>query len=236
MGAAGALPGWILTKHQTAGRGSRGRDWLSDPGNFAASLLFRPDTPPATAALRSFTAALALAHTFEALGLEQAAITLKWPNDVLVQGRKSAGILLESSGIGDQLSYLIVGIGVNLNSSPPKEALRKNALAATSLSEHLEQVPTPEQFLDYLAPTFDVLEQRLVNFGFDSIRLEWLGRAANVKQIVTIQSGREMLCGMIETLDDTGALVLATEKGRRVISTGEIFFTEATPNPILQQS
>jgi BirA family biotin operon repressor/biotin-[acetyl-CoA-carboxylase] ligase len=95
-----AGPEWLLALEQTAGHGRRGRAWASPPGNFFASLVMRPDGPPAAAALRSFVAALALREAFIAATGRAEALSLKWPNDVLLNGGKVAGILLESVGAG----------------------------------------------------------------------------------------------------------------------------------------
>ncbi|MEM8788325.1 MAG: biotin--[acetyl-CoA-carboxylase] ligase [Pseudomonadota bacterium] len=89
-------PFWLRADRQTAARGRRGRAWAMAAGNFAASAVLTPPGGPAAAALRSFTASLALAEAFEALGVARDALALKWPNDVLLDGGKVAGILLET--------------------------------------------------------------------------------------------------------------------------------------------
>ena len=115
-------PTWILALRQTAGRGRRGRAWTDPAGNFAATLVMRLDEPPARLALRSFVAALALHDALAAAtGLPQG-FALKWPNDVLLNGGKLSGILLESPGAG----VLALGIGVNLRHAP--EADRKSVV------------------------------------------------------------------------------------------------------------
>jgi BirA family biotin operon repressor/biotin-[acetyl-CoA-carboxylase] ligase len=111
-------PTWICALEQTAARGRRGRAWANPPGNFAASLVLRPEGAPGHAALRSFVAALALRDAFLAAGAPEAALSLKWPNDVLLNGGKVAGILLESIGAGGRIDSLIIGIGVNLAAAP----------------------------------------------------------------------------------------------------------------------
>ncbi len=224
MGTAGAPHGWVMARHQTSGRGSRGRNWHSATGNFAASLLLRPDATPQSAALRSFVAALALAETFEELGVAPNAIALKWPNDALISGKKCAGILLESSGSGQKLDYIVVGIGINLASAPERDNLPSNALPATTVGENIGTVPEAEHTLDILAPAYDALEHSMQTYGFEPIRQAWLARAANRGHLITAQIGQEIVSGVFETLDETGALVLTTATGPRRISTGEIFF------------
>ncbi|MDK2775208.1 MAG: biotin--[acetyl-CoA-carboxylase] ligase, partial [Tabrizicola sp.] len=117
---AAGLPGptWIIAGLQTAGRGRRARPWASPQGNFHATLVLKPVEPPEHVALRSFAAALALRDALVALtGLPQG-FTLKWPNDVLCNGGKLAGILLESQGLGGPDPVLCIGIGVNLIAAP----------------------------------------------------------------------------------------------------------------------
>ncbi|MCX8507888.1 MAG: biotin--[acetyl-CoA-carboxylase] ligase, partial [Rhodobacteraceae bacterium] len=121
-------PTWIMARRQTAARGRRGRVWISPAGNFAASLLMRPSGDAAQAALRSFIAALALADSLADLSGPRAHISLKWPNDVLLNGGKVAGILLESVGQGAGLGHLVIGIGVNLVAAPPPEAVEPGAM------------------------------------------------------------------------------------------------------------
>ena len=139
-------PCWILALRQTAGRGRRGRAWADPAGNFSATLALRLDEPPARLALRSFIAALALHEALVGLtGLPQA-FALKWPNDLLLNGGKLSGILLESAGGGQ----LALGIGVNLRSAPPAEP--GAAFAPVSLRGETGLSVTPEALLDALAP------------------------------------------------------------------------------------
>ena len=109
---APTVPTWIMARKQTAAKGRRGRAWSMPPGNFAASFAWRPGGDPARMALRSFTASLALHDVLTAMGA--AGLSLKWPNDVLLNERKLAGILLEAP----QPGLLILGIGVNLTAAP----------------------------------------------------------------------------------------------------------------------
>ncbi|HDZ82183.1 MAG TPA: biotin--[acetyl-CoA-carboxylase] ligase, partial [Roseobacter sp.] len=122
-------PTWILAQEQTAARGRRGRSWATPRGNFAATLMLRHGEEPASAALRSFVASLALRRAFVAITRDESAFALKWPNDVLLNGGKVAGILLES--IGD---HLAIGIGVNLAHAPGADQVEANALRPVSIA------------------------------------------------------------------------------------------------------
>ena len=145
---------WILAGVQTAGRGRRARPWSSPPGNFHGTLVLKPFEPPETVALRSFAAALALRDAFVDLtGLPQG-FALKWPNDVLCNGGKIAGILLESQGLNTPDPVLCIGIGVNLSAAPDPSQVEPGALPPGSLLQETGLRITPEAFLEALAPAW----------------------------------------------------------------------------------
>ncbi|MDG4649075.1 biotin--[acetyl-CoA-carboxylase] ligase [Roseibacterium sp. SDUM158017] len=218
-------PEWVLALRQTAGRGRRGRAWAMPEGNFAASLVMRPEGAPAEAALRSFVAALALRDAFVAAGVAEGDITLKWPNDVLVRGGKAAGILLESMGDGrGGVAHLVVGIGVNLAEAPPAASLEAGALAPVSLKADAGIGITPEAFLDLLAPAFAHRESQMAIYGFAPIRAAWLRGAARLGETVTARLPKEEIAGTFRDIDAGGNIVLETPKGRRAIAAAEIFF------------
>ncbi len=217
-------PSWILARRQTAARGRRGREWVSPEGNFAASLVMRPSGAPAEAALRSFVAALALADTLETVCGPCATVALKWPNDVLLNGGKVAGILLESVGQGGSVRHLVIGIGVNLVAAPPKEVVEPGAMVPVSVLGETGIRIAPEEFLDYLAAAFARWEAQLVTYGFAPIRNAWLSRAAKLGQKITARTVTEAIEGTFETIAEDGALVLATAQGRRNVPAADIFF------------
>jgi BirA family biotin operon repressor/biotin-[acetyl-CoA-carboxylase] ligase len=217
-------PCWILAHDQTGGRGRRGRPWQSLPGNFYGTLVERPAGPPDRVALRSFAAALALAGALDALTGQPAAVTLKWPNDVLLNGGKVAGILLEALGAGRGVAHLAVGIGINLAAAPPPQAVEPGAVPPVSvLAETGLRVP-PEAMLDALAPAYAQWSGRLDAEGFGPLRTAWLARAARLGQVIRARTGTRDRSGRFETIDATGALVLATGDGRETIAAAEVFF------------
>lgn len=219
-----AAPTWILAHRQTAGHGRRGRAWASPPGNFAATLVFRPEGPPERVALYSFVAALALFDALAQASGRPEALTLKWPNDVLLNGGKVAGILLESIGPGGGVTHLAIGIGVNLREAPEPRELEPDALRAVSLLSETGAAVTPEEFLDLLAPAFSFWQGRFSTYGFGPIREAWLAKAARLGQTITARTGAETISGRFETVDDRGNLVLSTPKGRRAIAAADIHF------------
>jgi len=218
-------PCWILAHEQTAGIGRRGRMWSTQAGNFAATLLQPMNIPLNQAALQSFTAALALRDAFIAVGGNADDFNLKWPNDVLLKGGKVAGILLETMGKGP--SHLCIGIGVNLAHAPSTTALEATATPPKSLIGDAQLHVTAEQFLAALAAAFDARQMQFQQGGFDAIRRDWLKHAVKLGEQIIARTISEEIQGRFETVDETGALVLHTDKGLRYITAAEIFFGES---------
>lgn len=217
-------PEWVLALEQTAGHGRRGRAWSSGRGNFMASLVMRPEESPETVALRSFVAALALRDALiDATGRAEG-LALKWPNDVLLNGGKVAGILLESIGAGARVDHLIIGIGVNLATAPAASEVEPGATPPVSLASETGALVTPEEFLDLLAPAYARHEANFATYGFAPIRTAWLAGAARLGETVTARTMRETVTGRFDTVDASGNLVLQTAKGPRAIAAAEIFF------------
>jgi len=187
-------------------------------------LVMFPKGDPGQVALRSFVAALALFDACVALTGRSVGFALKWPNDVLLNGGKLAGILLESSGQGAGVAHLSVGIGVNLVAAPPVEAVEAGALRPVSLLSETGIEVTAQEFLEALAPAFAGYEAQLVTYGFDPIRAAWLDRAARLGQRITARTGNSETTGRFETVDGRGNLVLMTAKGRVSIPAADIYF------------
>ncbi|MFC2967238.1 biotin--[acetyl-CoA-carboxylase] ligase [Acidimangrovimonas pyrenivorans] len=219
-----AGPAWILAHEQTAARGRRGRAWSMPKGNFAATLVMRPTERPEQVALRSFVAALALDDAFAAASGRPQSFALKWPNDVLLNGGKVAGILLESAGQGGAVSHLAIGIGINLVAAPGADQVEPGALRPVSLLSETGAMVTPEEFLDLLAPAYAAREAQFRTYGFEPIRTAWLARAARLGERIVARTTSESHEGTFETVDAAGNLVLNTAQGRRAIPAAEVFF------------
>lgn len=220
-GAAG--PVWISAGLQTAGRGRRGRAWSTATGNLAATLLTLTDRPPAEAAQLSFVAALAacdLADTCLGVG----AARLKWPNDVLVHGRKAVGILVESGARADGRLWLAVGIGVNLKHAP-----MDTERPATAFAEHMAgPPPEPLAALEVLADAFERWRSAWAVQGFAPIAADWTARASGLGQRCEARLPNRTLSGVAEGLDNDGALRLRLDDGAlERITAGDVFFGEA---------
>jgi BirA family biotin operon repressor/biotin-[acetyl-CoA-carboxylase] ligase len=219
LAAAGAPAGTLVwARAQSAGRGRHGKSWVSSPGNLYVSLVLRPTVPVATAAQLGFVAALAVggACLAQAPG---AAISLKWPNDVLLAGRKLAGILLESQAkASGALEWLVAGIGINLATYPVGVEYPATALSATGTDV------SAEAMLTTLAAAFLAWYQRWRDgAGFATIRTEWLARAQGLGQPIRVRLPARTLDGIFAGIATDGALLLDTSAGRQHIAAGEVF-------------
>ena len=206
-------PLWISTTRQTAGRGRRGRAWDAARGNLAATLLIRPGASQAVLGQLSFVAALAAAETASHFA-RSASILVKWPNDVLAEGKKLSGILLEGGS-----DWLAVGIGINLASFPEGTEFPAISLAQLGIAP-----PSPEEALTVLAARFAHWYDVWMKDGFDTIRDAWLARAAGLGKPIRARLPSETREGVFEGIDQSGALLL-NEQGRvRPIAAAEVFF------------
>jgi BirA family biotin operon repressor/biotin-[acetyl-CoA-carboxylase] ligase len=212
-------PAWILALEQTAARGRRGRSWATPRGNFAGTLIMTRKEEPSIAALRSFVTSLALYRTFVDVTGQADAFALKWPNDVLLNGGKVAGILLESIG-----AHLVIGIGVNLSHAPGRDAVEARALTPVSLAGALDVQVAPEVFLDTLAAQYDAAEQQFSTYGFAPIRAAWLSHAARLGEVITARTMRDETTGTFEDVDEDGNLILRTAQGLVAITAADVFF------------
>ena len=209
-------PVWIMAERQTAGRGRRGRSWETLSGNLAATLLLRPENAPGLAGQLSFAAALAVADVAAHVA-PQAAITVKWPNDVLVDGKKTAGILLESGDAPDG-AWLAVGIGINLAQAPANTEFPATALGVFAAP------PSPDEALTMLAGAFARWYDGWMSGGFETLRTAWLARAGGLGLPIRARLSNETRHGVFEGIDASGALLL-NEQGRvTAIAAGEVFF------------
>lgn len=217
-------PLWIVAARQNSGRGRRGRAWQSGEGNLLCTLLLKMDRPPAEAARLSFLAALCVGETLDHYLGDPARIRFKWPNDVLLDGRKVAGILLESEtgapGGAGGTGWLSIGIGVNL-AQYPDDPLRP----AISLRAAGVEPAHPHAALQVLAGRFADWLGRWEHGGFSPVKAAWLARAARIGMRIEVRLDKQTLYGIFSALDESGAMVLILPDGKvRLISAGDVFF------------
>jgi BirA family biotin operon repressor/biotin-[acetyl-CoA-carboxylase] ligase len=220
LARAGAPDGTIVwAEEQTAGRGRRGRVWLSPPGNLYMSLVLRPDCAPARAAQLGFVAALGLGDALRPLAGPALNLRYKWPNDLLANGKKLAGILLESqTSATERVDFVVLGIGVNIISAPEDVEFPATSLLAEGIAG-----VTPAAVLIGFARHFDGWARRWRTEGFAPLRMAWLARVGGLGEPVRVRLDHETLLGRFHGIDDDGALVLEGDGGPRRIAAGEVF-------------
>lgn len=220
LGVAGPL--WIIAKSQTSGRGRRSRAWQSGAGNLLCTLLLNPGAAPAEAAKLSFLSAICVGETLDYFTGAPSRIQYKWPNDVLLDGRKVAGILLEAVTGGGVMAWLSIGIGINLAQHPEGVPQPATSLHAAGL-----EAPSPDAALEILAGRFDYWLNLWRKDGFPPVKAAWLARAARMGEAIEVRLDKQTLTGIFSALDDSGALVLSlADKTARLISAGDVFFPD----------
>ena len=218
----GAADGTAVLAHtQTAGRARRGRQWVSETGNLFFSLILRPECPASDATQLGFAASVAIAEAAARHLPKGAEVRCKWPNDVLVGGRKLSGMLLEAgpAGSGGDLDWLILGIGINIVSHP-----EDTPFPATSLAGEGGEAVAPADLLAVFCRRFAHWRAVWRGEGFAPLRHAWLSRAAGLGDNIEVRLETTTLSGTFEELDGHGALVLLQENGRHVkITAGDVF-------------
>ena len=209
------------------GRGANGGTWTARAdvavaaGYLYCSIVLRPDCAPAVALQLGFVAALEVAETVAPLLDDRTRLRLKWPNDVMLDGRKLAGILPEASVVGARAEWLVLGIGINVVSHPEDAGVMATDLAAADV------VSRPEALLPALLASLMSEVTAWRDGGFGEVRQSWLSWAMPVGSDVSVRlgSGRDggVTAGRFGGLDDSGALLLASDDGTRIITVGEVF-------------
>lgn len=208
----------VVAEQQREGRGRQGRGWSSPPGNLYASVLLRPAVDPAVVAQLSLVAALAMTEALAGF-VTGSDVRVKWPNDVLVDGAKISGLLLESAGAdGGAVDWVVVGSGVNIAHHPALPDRPTISLAALGAAE-----ASPDDVLEAYLARLNILVDRWTTDGFAAIRPFWLEWATGVGAVVRIGLGDRLLAGRFADLDDDGAVILALPDGtKRKIAAGDL--------------
>lgn len=208
---AGAPEGAVVwAREQSGGRGRRGRNWSSPIGNLYSSTVLRPACAAPRAAELGFVAALAVGDLVPA----DRSVRLKWPNDVLVDGGKIAGILLESAiGQDGRVEQVVAGIGVNVTFAPQLPDMRYPGAALGG---------TVEAALEGLTRALATRLAQWRRDGFETVRREWLAKAGPLGAEVDVRLGEGLVRGRFAGLDQEGALLLETAEGPRKIVSGEL--------------
>jgi BirA family biotin operon repressor/biotin-[acetyl-CoA-carboxylase] ligase len=217
-------PLWITAETQSAGRGRRGRKWISVPGNLHASLLLTDPGPVRQWPQLSFVAALAVHDAVVEVAPEiRPMLELKWPNDLLLSGAKFGGVLIEGEGREEE-GAVAIGIGVNCAAHPADAAFPATDLAAGGAS-----VSAAALFAALSVKMPGRLAQWNRSNGFATVRADWLARAAGLGETIRVALAERELTGRFEGLDDTGGLVLiAPDGGKVVVAAGDVISFEGS--------
>jgi BirA family biotin operon repressor/biotin-[acetyl-CoA-carboxylase] ligase len=211
-------PLWISAAIQTEGRGRRGKSWVSPPGNLYASLLLSEPSPPALAPQLSFVTGLAVHDAVVACARILASATkLKWPNDLLLNGCKLSGMLIEAES--QPRFSVAIGIGVNCVSHPIDTGYGATDLKANGIS-----IDAPDLLAKLAAAMNARIAQWAAGAGFASIRNDWLARAASLGETIMVRLPERQLTGTFEGIDADGRLLIATPgKATETIAAGDVF-------------
>ncbi|MBB5751245.1 biotin--[acetyl-CoA-carboxylase] ligase [Prosthecomicrobium pneumaticum] len=228
---------WLASDHQTGGRGRRGSSWQTPRGNLAASVLTVLPAQSPRAATLGFVAGLALDEALRKAAPQIGFVTaldgaggwggavsdrvrLKWPNDVLIDKAKLAGILLEAEPLPDGRFAVVVGIGVNVQHAPTGLPYPATALAAEGAT-----VDAASLFIALTESWAGIERVWDGGRGFPALRRLWLERAAGLGEAVAVRIGEEVFRGVFETIDEEGHLVIRSGEGKmRTIAAGEVHF------------
>lgn len=215
----------VVCDSQTAGRGRLGRKWVSPSGkNLYLSALFCPEISPQESSVFTFLASCALVDVFSGYGID---VAIKWPNDILVGGRKISGVLTELGTSDGAVDYLVIGIGVNLNL--PEEFIRREmkdiSRKTTSLSILLGEEVSRERFCAELINALDRFYGEFRRRGTQAIVDKWIGSWGFMGEEISVDVSGEIIRGVVERVDRNGFLYLRTDEGslRRVIAGDAVF-------------
>lgn len=214
---------WVVADSQQAGRGRHERDWASPPGNLYASIALVSPAPPASLPLMGFVAGVALVEAIISLAPDLAPrLALKWPNDILLDGAKAAGILLEGEVTRDGQTGLVIGMGVNVATYP--EGLDRPATCLSAAASWLTRDALFGALQKTFAETLGVFDS---GRGFALIRTRWLALSLPMGQRLSVKLPAGLREGAFAGVDARGALQLETDLGIETILAGDVFILEA---------
>jgi BirA family biotin operon repressor/biotin-[acetyl-CoA-carboxylase] ligase len=206
----------VISEMQTSGRGRRGREWYSPKGGIYVTFILKPNVSPEKASQLTLVSSLALVETLNAINNNLNA-KIKWPNDVLVSGKKISGILTELSADMEKINYIVVGVGINLNTE--KEILPENG---TSLKIEMKEEVSIKLFLKSFLEHYDLIYQEYLNGGIDQIIEKWKNNSDTLGKKVKIIGINETFEGLAKDIDENGALILETKEKEIKVYSGDV--------------
>jgi BirA family biotin operon repressor/biotin-[acetyl-CoA-carboxylase] ligase len=222
-GSHGAV---VWAKRQTEGRGRMGRLWVSAEGNLFCSLLLAPHCDAQTAAQLSFVTAVAVIETLKPI-IDEGTLSCKWPNDILLDGKKIGGILLESFETADMhpghdkmVRWVIVGVGINIDTCPENTDIPATYLKAAGV-EIISAKIVLSRFIHHFITQYDLWAKK----GFAPIRKQWMEHAFRVGKSIEVRLPKETHIGVFEGIDTSGALQLKPAGSKRIsINAGDVYW------------
>jgi BirA family biotin operon repressor/biotin-[acetyl-CoA-carboxylase] ligase len=208
----------VVAEHQTSGRGRLGRAWISDPGtSLLFSVVLRPTLPKELSGFLTFFSAVFIARALEEVSGRN--VECKWPNDILINGKKCCGILLENSFAQNRLDFSVIGIGINVNQSRFEGDL---ADRATSLFKEFGVKFDRAKLLQMLLQEADGLLARLKEGKTNEIMEEWTRRCSMFGKPVTVSHGDDVISGTAVSLNPNGGLIVKTSDGQSTFYAGDV--------------
>lgn len=209
----------VIAEQQKSGRGRQKRKWLSPKGGVWLSIVLKPQIPISKMTLLPFVAALAVCDAIKAMGLDA---RLKWPNDVMISGKKVAGILLDVSAEVDEINYAVIGIGINANIDASAISARIDGIKITSMSDELGR---PVNRLDLTKALLESLERHYLEMdrqGAGIILKRWKENSDMLGRKVAVTQNGKTIQGIASDVNDDGSLFLRTDSGDIDIVSGDI--------------
>ena len=206
----------VISEMQTSGRGRRGREWYSPKGGVYVSFVLKPNVSPEKASQLTLVSSLALVETLNSMDNNLNA-KIKWPNDILISGKKISGILTELSADVEKINYIVVGVGINLNTE--KEILPENG---TSLKIEMKEEVSIKLFLKSFLEHYDSIYQEYINGKIDLIIERWKNNSDTLGKKVKIIGINETFEGLAKDIDENGALILQTKEKEIKVYSGDV--------------
>lgn len=206
----------VISEMQTSGRGRRGREWYSPKGGVYVSFVLKPNVSPEKASQLTLVSSLALVKTLNSMDNNLNA-KIKWPNDILISGKKISGILTELSADVEKINYIVVGVGINLNTE--KEILPENG---TSLKIEMKEEVSIKLFLKSFLEHYDSIYQEYINGKIDLIIERWKDNSDTLGKKVKIIGINETFEGLAKDIDENGALILQTKEKEIKVYSGDV--------------
>ena len=216
-------PTFIIAKKQTNGRGRIDRLWADPIGNFSGSILIKIDEDIQNLALRSFVTALSVFDAIDQKIGKEHVLTIKWPNDILLNDKKICGILLETKNL-NQVTALVIGIGINLLSTPKLNEAHRVTTEPGSIFGETGVKLDPLKFSELIAHHYVLRENQFRTMGFSKIREIWMDRAAKLGAKIKARTPNFEYQGKFDSIDEKGQLILINNGEKKKIAAAEIFF------------